>query len=483
MKLVRIFYLISAVGIIISCNKGKLDPIPQAQLSDAVVFSSPQRVLHQVLGLYAGIKAGPFLGSRYLLYNDIRGEEFLNQTNNIATALLTWNFSLLPGSGEVNGLWSAIYTAVNRCNVVIKGISTAPIPADSADMFIAEARFIRALCYYALLTLYARPYWDDDGNKPGVPLRLKAETGESSNLLARSKVAEAYAQVLNDLDFAETNLPSDYATAYDRTTRAHRNTAIALKTRVYLSMRQYAKVIAEANKIVSIAAPFQASSGVPHKLDSPIIKVFSSPYTNLENIFSMPFATGNNTGTQSGLGGFYNPSPNGAGDYYLNPFGIVSEPNWKTNDARRMFNETAQSKIYFRKFPKSVGNAVPDWAPIVRYAEIMLNLAEALVRQNNTVDTRAVALLNAIRQRSDNTTTFAPANVASLLSLIETERRIELLGEGFRSIDIMRLGQDFPAKGVSPAAPAVPVSSHLYIWPIPSDERLLNTICVQNPGY
>jgi len=193
----------------------------------------------------------------------------------------------------------------------------------------------------------------------------------------------------------------------------------------------------------------------------------------------MPFNSGDLAG-QAGLGGFYNPGPNGRGDYSLNPNASIADINWKATDARRAFNIAAAGKIYLRKFPKSTGDASPDYTPLIRYSEIMLNLAEALVRQNNTVDARAVALLNAIRQRSDNTTTFTPADVASLLALIATERRIELLGEGFRSIDIMRLGQGFPAKDV---AMAISTSSSQYIWPIPSSERQQNTLCEQNPGY
>jgi hypothetical protein len=47
--------------------------------------------------------------------------------------------------------------------------------------------------------------------------------------LARATVAEVYTQILSDLNFAEQNLPANYATPYLNTTRAHKNTAIALK--------------------------------------------------------------------------------------------------------------------------------------------------------------------------------------------------------------------------------------------------------------
>ena len=64
-----------------------------------------------------------------------------------------------------------------------------------------------------------------------------------------------------------------------------------------------------------------------------------------------------------------------------------------------------------------------DYAPVIRYSEVMLNLAEALARnQRRHVDTRALALLNAVRQRSDATTTLAPANQQALIDAILLER-------------------------------------------------------------
>jgi hypothetical protein len=118
-----------------------------------------------------------------------------------------------------------------------------------------------------------------------------------------------------------------------------------------------------------------------------------------------------------------------------------------------------------------------NYVPILRYAEVMLNLAEALARQSAGVDARALALLNAVRQRSDATVTFAPATKDDLINLILTERRIELLGEGFRSLDIMRQNINFPAKG---SVGAVPTSSVSYVWPIPASEMLLNPLMVRN---
>ncbi|WP_411273192.1 RagB/SusD family nutrient uptake outer membrane protein [Daejeonella sp.] len=467
---------------LVSCRKELLSPIPQTAISDAVAFATPERVAQQVLGMYSEVKTGDFYAGRYLIYNDVRGEDFLNRTLNFVTAYETWNFNVVSSSREVRGFWGAAYSAINGCNVVLDGLETAPIAAALKEQYRGEARFLRALSYYSLLTLYARPYWDGNGAKDGVPLRLKAETTGENRNLARSSVAAIYTQILKDLDFAETNLPLTYSTAYNRTTRAQRNTAIALKTRVYLSMRQYDKVITEADKIVSATPPFVATSGVANRLEPTIAGVFAAPYTSAENILSFAYSALDLPGGQASLNSYYNPPPNGLGDYYLNPSGIVSDAGWKSTDARRVFNQVSVGLTFLRKWPKN-GGIDPDYVNSIRYAEILLNLAEATVRQNNTVDARAVALLNAVRQRSDASTTFTVAGFAtpqSLLDQIAIERRIELLGEGFRSIDRLRLGQALPAKGtVQSIAPA---DAH-YIWPIPLSELLVNKAMTQNPGH
>jgi hypothetical protein len=59
-----------------------------------------------------------------------------------------------------------------------------------------------------------------------------------------------------------------------------------------------------------------------------------------------------------------------------------------------------------------------------------------------------------------------------------TERNIEFLGEGFRSIDLQRNLLALPAK---PTVAAIPTTSPAYIWPIPQTEINVNKDCLPNP--
>lgn len=461
--------LVTAFG---SCKKELLDPVPQTSISDATAFSTPEKVLGQVHGMYAAVKNGQFYGGRYVVYNDIRGEEFLNITNNQTTASNTWSHAVASTTAEAQNLWSAAYNAINRCNTVLEGIQANAnvVPAATADQYMAEARFLRALSYFSLVTLYGqKPYTADNGASKGLPLRVQAEKGGTNANLARSTVAQTYALILDDLNFAESKLPLSYTigtTPDINVARAHRNAAIALKTRVYLSMGEYDDVIIEANKIVPLTPPFQAPTGIAHRLNPDFTTTFRN-YTTAESIFSLPMTTSSAPGTQNGLAGYFTL------EYALNPAGILGSSAWGANDRRRFFIVPGTNTFY-NKFDADAANYVP----VIRYAEVMLNLAEARARTNaGVVDAQALALLNAVRQRSDASVTLAPLTQQELIDAILTERRIEFLTEGLRSIDLLRLNATIPGKGT---ISAIPPTDPRYVWPIAENELLYNKLATQN---
>lgn len=481
-----------------SCETDLLDPVPLTSLSDIVVFDTPERIALQVNNMYSAMKSGAFLGGRYQIYSDVRANDFLNRTTNAVTAYQVWNHTLTETStNDVINLWNAAYAAINQMNVFIEGMESnaskfvpptfaADFATVTAPAYVAEARFLRAVAYYSLLQLYAKPFANGAGANPGLPLRITAQKSSLNNDLARSTVAEVYTQILADLNFAEANLPLTYGTPLLRVSRAHRNTAIAFKTRVNLSKGDYAAVIADANKIVPATAPFVASSGVPHALMPTISEVFATPQETVESIFSFPFTAQNTPGGQSQLGFYYLASSPasfttakaGGGEFSLNPAvgGLVEDVvNFPATDSRRTsFIYQYNGEYYLKKY--SEGTPYIDKAPIIRYSEVLLSLAESIARTTAGVDARALSLLNAVRTRSD-VTPLVPLTNGELIDAIIMERRIEFLGEGIRNIDLMRLNATIPAKG---AVPQVLSTALNYIWPIPQPELATNALMVQN---
>ncbi len=456
-----------------SCNKEFLSAVPELDLSDATVFNTPARVLSQVNGLYGSAKSGSLFGGRYLIYNDIRGEEWVNRTTNSVTGYSTYQGNQDPSDSYLANFWIQGYLTINRTNLFLEGIAKNPTAVSStlAANYRGEAKFLRALTYFSLVQYFAKPYILDKGASAGLPLRLKGETSSANNDLARSTVAQVYTQILQDLNDAETELPDSYGTALLNTTRAHKNTAIALKTRVKLVMGDYAGVITEANKIVSASAPFKSSSRVAHALQSDVSAVYKAPYTTTESIFSFPMDATNAPGTQNQLGYYFNA---GNVEYYLNTgsIGIYNNPQFAATDDRKTKLTVATTAV--AKFPSSTKfsgvSPYVDFVPNIRYAEVLLNLAEAEAESGNL--TRATALLKAVHGRSDAAYVFPALDTkADVIKAILTERRIEFLAEGFRANDVTRRGEPMVSFG---AGATIQPSDPRYIYSIPLAEVQTN---------
>lgn len=475
----------------VGCSKEKLDLVPKTSIDERFVFDNKDRVVAQVNGMYAFMKSGAFLGGRFFVYNDVRCENFVPKSSNLVTNFATWNHTAISSTNEVQNLWAAIYSAVNAINIFIEGLNTSwtdgkltgIITQAEKDQYISEALTLRAICYFDLLQMYAKPYNMSSGTNQGVPLRLIAMKSAEGNDLAPSSVAAVYTQILKDLNDAEPLAITTYGATADllNTTRIHKNTIIAFKTRVYLHMQNWVSVVTESAKIVPASAPFVASTGVPFALTSTYAGVFAPPYTTKESIFSMPMTSTNNPGTQNSLSHYTNPVSSEA--YYLITSAGSTYDKMDATDARKVMMITSSGKKYLNKWPDNTNRT--DYAPVMRYAEVLLNRAEALVRAGSSVKQEAVDLLNAVRKRSFSTggyTLASFATAADFYTAILLERSMEFLGEGMRNMDIMRLSLTIPAKdgGSMGTVAAVAPNSSTYIWPISGNELTFNKLMTPN---
>src|SRR5215203_3958598 len=178
-----LFFLLLSGLFFAGCEKERLDPQPQTYIAEELAFSTPERTLAAIHGLYDGVK-GPtyagssnqFLGGRYLVFQDVRGEEFINETANGVTGLNTWNFTVLSSTNEIEYIWGSGYHAINRVNVVLAGLDGAAVSDELKQQYRAEARFLRALLYHSLVTLYAQPYSNGAGSQPGLVIYTDAQS-------------------------------------------------------------------------------------------------------------------------------------------------------------------------------------------------------------------------------------------------------------------------------------------------------------------
>jgi len=446
---------------------------------------------------------------------------------------ITYQGTYTPATANNVSMWDNTYSMINKANIAIEGFKKASaegiLTQAVATQFEAECRFLRALGHHELLVHFARPFLDGAGAQLGVPYRDYAvkggETLEKLQKEGRPKVSETYAKLLEDIKFAEDNLP--VTNSGGAIFRAQRSAAIALKQRVFLHMGQWANAVAAGNQLipaaVNTANPSATKSLIGnHNLMSTPNGSFGFTTGNsvtAENLFTIkndPLDNGSVNGAPAAMYG--STDLLGRGLVCVSPI-IWNNAGWLADDKRRT--------TLYRNGGSAIGRAIMttkytdysgrgDNTPIIRFAEVLLNQAEAEARVASGVSARAVDLLNMVRNRSLNTPATQEYKVAdfadqtALVRAILLERRIEFLAEGRRWPDIHRTAQDpisalraagIPAKvtnggvtgttlaqyGIGKAVvtgqAAIPYSDFRFIWPIPALEITTNPVIQQNPGY
>ncbi|MBU0941894.1 MAG: RagB/SusD family nutrient uptake outer membrane protein [Bacteroidetes bacterium] len=517
-----------------SCSEEKtIELEPFNSISETAAFTTPALIELSVTGMYnaaalgdynGGNPRGYIFGAAFVQQGDNRGEDAVN----LATFYqLTYTGTYDTTTANNTYYWADGYRLINRTNIIIEGVTAAlqagTITQAVADDYIGQAKFFRAIAHNEILIHHARPFQDNGGNNPGIPYREIPNNSKSnidiSLLQGRNTVAECYTKILKDLDDAEALTASKSARAgTSKIERITKEAAIAYKTRVYLHMRRWDKVISEGIKL----------NGLYTMTDNPDTP-FSSNLTNTESIFSLAQSAVNNPGANGALANMYHPpipaASNGRGLVAISPI-IWRNPSWLSDDKRRAEGTMVLTGVtgYYpgTKFTKKYKDAVnkTDASPIIRYAEVALNMAEAYARENDM--TNGLARLNSVRNRSlalpatqaYTLATFGLTDNVALLRAILTERRIEFVMEGRRWADISRLQNDnlapivgIPAKvanggfsSLALATPAyalgtpytgaltvnaIPYTDFKFIWPIPILETNSNPTlrAQQNPGY
>jgi len=142
-----------------------------------------------------------------------------------------------------------------------------------------------------------------------------------------------------------------------------------------------------------------------------------------------------------------------------------------------------QKAFLVNKYPNAT-NPDKDEVKIIRYAEIVLTLAEGYARTND--ETNAKLYLNQLVKLRDPSFAGYTSTGQQLLDDIINERRKELAFEGLRLFDLLRLNQviNRPTQPFSyPGYTVVSLTDVRRLQPIPQDELDINPNIKPNPGY
>ncbi|WP_259069885.1 RagB/SusD family nutrient uptake outer membrane protein [Mucilaginibacter sp. X4EP1] len=187
-------------------------------------------IVPSFLGTPAGIEGG-IAG----VYNDLRSSygtegfeltQYAGTDENFAGVSAQSNgiFSTYNGinGGTFSGFWGTWYQDINTLNGVLKYGPSSGLPTATLNQYLGQAKFLRAFCYYYLVTTYG-----------AVPLHTTFITQASSSD-TRAPIASIYSLIIQDLTDASTELPAQ-VTAPFLGKPATQSTALFMLAKAYLT--------------------------------------------------------------------------------------------------------------------------------------------------------------------------------------------------------------------------------------------------------
>ena len=445
------------------CNN-VLDVQPVNDIGESQAITTPASARAAVAGLYDALQDFSYYGGQLLFFGDLSADD-VEHTGTFTTYRQIDQNDITSDNGSIEGFWDALYMAVGRANIVLEKVPNVQgLDAAERDDMLGQAHFIRALTYHNLVK-----FWGDTAASGlGVALVLiPPKNIAEAGLATRATTGDVYAQILSDLNDAESLMGSS--------SDPHRATVTAvraLRARVYLYQKNYAGAESEAEAVAAGGYSLASSYGdlfSPEGDDSPedIFRLhFDAVDYCWEGYYYLPYEVQGRGEIEPSLDLIqaYAPSYNGSPATFVT---TDERGNWSIT----FFDPTDGSTVYGSKWRTGIG---AEDIHVFRLAEVLLIQAEAEARQNKLVE--AEATLTPIRTRAG----LAAARIDLMtqqqaIDAILNERRLELAMEGDRWPDLVRTGR------VQAFLPGVVPFQTLY--PIPLNELDVAPGLVQNPGY
>jgi len=470
---IRKYSIISALaaGVIFTACERQLELEPKDSQSTNQALSSIKGINAAVVGMYANMRSASYYGRYLFMYGDLSSNDVYLAKANSNRFIPTFQRNFAAVDADALGIWTAAYSTISRANNIINAVDNVSATQEEKNLAKGQALFTRALAYFDLVRIFAKPYNQGGGSQMGVPIVLVTDINATP---ARNTVGEVYTQVINDLNQAKTLLAN--TSSADKVT-ASKYAASALLSRVYLYKEDYNNAISEANIVTSAGYVLLTAAQLP---------TFYSTVGTAEEIFTLKFVSTESLGSDN-LGNIYLKP--GYGDVRVSP-DLVAVFNPNDERYKNYIGPFTNSPLEFQnnKFKSQDGIQGLYSPKILRLSEVILNRAEAYAKTARP--TEALTDLNQIRTRR-GLTALTGISGTELVDSILTERRRELMFEGHRVFDLMRNGLpmtrnycNMPTEVSTPTC-SFPANDPKMIAPIPQAEIDANPSLKgqQNPGY
>ncbi|WP_439585747.1 RagB/SusD family nutrient uptake outer membrane protein [Dyadobacter bucti] len=532
-KLISLTLTLLLVGGLFTRCEQKLNLSPLGKLDEQTYFQTEEDFKGAVLLAYSTLlnytyeqgDAGGWFQTMLLPDDDATTAN--NNINNLEI------FNWVPTAGQFRAIWETTYKGVQRSNIILEKIPEATdLSPEQAESFEGEVRFLRAYFNFILASQF--------GTAPLI--ETTPRTVEDTRAVS-SKPGELWDAVIADLKIAKDFLPETRDDA--NLGRADRVAAIALLGKTLLFRAQWDK---NPDLYTQAAAEFESIIGKRSLVAAYGNNFKPSSENNAESVFEIQMGIG---GNNPWLPVDFNFDGNGedisAGSarliYFraacgLNPgdcapganaqgYGSVQiaqplQKEFEPGDPRRAATIFLEGDAYntgenadgsqgwiYRSVYSATGSSPAKYVlgdnnidfrsplsinnqRVIRYADVLLMLAECKILGPTKDLAGAAALINQVRRRADPTSRILPNVTATtetaLFSALRHERRVELALEDHRYNDLVRWHRagliniktdiDFGRPQANQAW-----SEKNLLKPIPQSERDLNPDLVQNTGY
>lgn len=511
MKYLKIFKYILGIAIAISsssCNEDEfLEIDPTGRVTSDNFLNTDNEVKLAIVGVYNAMQNNFSSGSWASVYfvKNLPGDDCLaGSTEGDQSGYQNIDdFAIQTDNDKIKLIWSNFYKTISSTNTIINQVEPN---TDAKKEMIAEAKALRAYCYFEIVTMFG-----------AAPLMTVNPISEVDYHLPRSSTADIYTQIEKDFSEAIPDLPlkSEYSAA-DRY-RMSKGTAQAYYGKVLLYQKKYGEAATQLAFVIS---------SLEYDLEPDFADVwtketefgqeslFEVSYTAQESYDwgNFPWGGGNENNIEAQLQGprdaifdvanttlevvngwgFNNPSAKigqafaDAGDTERGNATVLSAADFIAtggaikNPSAHDYEGYMRMK-YVTKASETSESGVPElnytinWR-LMRYADVLLMAAEAY--HFSTQDGLALIELNKVRDRAglgDITTSD------DIFQAIVTERQLELAFEGSRFWDLVRWDlavQELGSLGFT-------ANKH-ELFPIPQSEIIANNSIDdtdQNPGY
>lgn len=407
------------------------------------------------------------------------------------------NFTI-NGNTVPRSYFGDFYRGVARANVLILKLPAADADEAFKARVLAEARTLRALYYFQLVTLFKN-----------IPLITEPVETNALFSIPQNDPAEVYAFIETELQESLNHIPP--TTSLEEKGRLTKAAAHAILGKVYLYQSKWSEAAAQFAEVNGTPGATTAYGNrlLPNFADLWKVSnkfneesILETSHTNLSRAgwgnWGSSSDEGNSVNQMVGPRGYSRSSGSSAPDFIsgwsFNPVapGLVTamqgDPRFNATildmptlvaTGQASYSPADQDTGYFlRKFmplnsdTSELGGVnelnYQQNTYMIRLADTYLMEAEALLHTGNS--SRAQQLLDAVRAR------VGLASVPVTQDAIAHERRLELAGEGHRFFDLVRTNkvETLISVGFTPGKNEV--------LPIPYED-IVNTILVQNPGY